>query len=171
MKFKMMSLVLATGLFFSCTTTRTTTSDNAAYNVQVPVGVKQNFSFNYPDATNVVWNQYDAATVPIDWELTGWTAMDANDFAVTFDMGAYKYTAWYDSNGQLVGSTYAVSDFSKLPYAITRLLQDKYKDYMIESAQREMWGSHSAYELKLSKGDSKVKLVVDNNGTVLKEKM
>lgn len=170
MKFKMMSLVLAAGLLFSCGTTHVATSDNAAYNVQVPVTVKHSFSFNYPDATNVVWNQYDVAAVPIDWEMTGWNTLTPSDYAVTFDMGAYKYYAWYNANGQLVGTTYAITDYTKLPYAISTLLQNQYKGYTLDSAQKEMWGSNSAYEIKLSQGDTKVKLLVDDKGTVLKQK-
>lgn len=170
MKFKMMSLVLATGLFFSCGTTRTSVSDNAAYNVTVPTTVKSGFAFNYPDATNVVWNKYDVAVVPIDWELTGWNTLGENDFAVTFDQGMNKYYAWYDANGNLIGTTYAVTDYTRLPTAVNMMIQNNYKGYTIDAVQREMWKSNVAYELKLSQGDNKVKLLVDNNGTVLKQK-
>jgi hypothetical protein len=173
MKLKIMSLVAAAGLFFaSCGTTYQSTSDNAAYNVTVSEGIRSNFYASYPDATNIVWNHYDAAQVPIDWEMTGWTVLDNDDYAVTFNMGGNNYYAWYDSNGNLIGSTYAISDYSKLPYAVNSLLQTNYKDYTIEAVQREMWGSKTAYELKLKgQGDSKIKLLVDSNGTILKEKL
>jgi hypothetical protein len=170
MKLKMMSLVLAAGLFFSCGTTYNATSDNAAYNVDVPLTIRSGFAVNYPDASNVVWNRYDAAIVPIDWEMTGWTALDTDDYAVSFDMGGSKYYAWYDSNGELVGTAYAVTDHTKLPGAVTTLLNNNYKGYTIDAIQREMWRSNTAYELKLSQGDKKIKLLVDSNGSVIKEK-
>jgi hypothetical protein len=172
MKVKIISLVAAASLFFaSCTTSYNSTTDNAAYNVNVPAGIRSDFAIAYPDATNVVWNAYDANSVPIDWELTGWNTLDASDYAVNFNMGGTNYYGWYDSDGNLVGTAYLVSDYTKLPGAVNTLLQDRYGSYTIETVQREMWGSKTAYEIKLKGGDdSKLKLLVDSNGMVLKEK-
>jgi hypothetical protein len=50
------------------------------------------------------------------------------------------------------------------------MLKDKYKDYTIESAQRESWKDQVGYELILVNGDTKTKVLVDANGNVLKEK-
>jgi hypothetical protein len=173
MKGKILSFVIATSLLAaSCGTTYNSTSDNAAYNVTVPTGIRSDFAVSYPDATNVVWNRYDAATVPIDWELTGWTVLDADDYVVTFNMAGDSYYGWYDSNGALVGTAYAITDYSRLPYAVNTLLKNNYKDYTIEAVQRESWKSQTAYELKLKKADdTKIKLLVDANGNVLKEKL
>jgi hypothetical protein len=166
-----MSLVAAAGLLFSCGTTYKSTSDNAAYNVTVPTDIISNFAVQYPDAKNIAWNSYDVNTVPIDWEMTGWTALYAQDYTVSFDMGSNKYYAWYDGNGNtLIGNAFAITDYSKLLYAINSLVQNSYKGYSIESVQRESWKSQTAYELKLVNGDSKVKLLVDSNGNILKEK-
>lgn len=165
----MMSLIAMVGLLVSCGTTYTSTSNNAAYNVTVPSGIQANFAAQYPDATNIVWNSYDANNVPIDWQMTEWSALDADDFVVTFNVGSNQYYGWYDNTGRLVGSAYAITDYSTLPYSVNRLLTDKYKDYTIESAQREMSGTQTAYEVKLKSGDNKVKLLVDSNGNVLKE--
>ncbi len=171
MKFKILSLAVAAALMVSsCGTTYKTTSDNAAYNVNVPANIRGDFAVQYPGATNIAWNKYDATTVPIDWELTDWTVLDADDYAVTFDMGTNKYNAWYDNNGILVGNSFAITDYSKLPYAVNTMVQNNYKGYTIESAQRESWKTQMAYELKLMNGDSKIKLLIDANGNVLKEK-
>lgn len=169
MKLKMMSLIVTVGLLVSCGTTYTSTSNNAAYNVTVPSNIQANFAAQYPDATNIVWNSYDANNVPVDWTMTDWTALDADDFVVTFNVGSNQYYGWYDANGRLVGTAYAITDYSRLPYAVNSMLQDKYKDYTIESAQSEMSGTQTAYEVKLKSGDSKVKILVDSNGNVLKE--
>jgi hypothetical protein len=169
-KLKLVSLVIATTLLVSCGTTYTSTSDNAAYNVNVPSNIKGNFAVQYPDATNIVWNSYDVATVPIDWEMTGWTQLDNNDYVVTFNVGSDQYYGWYDNSGTLVGTAYAITDYSKLPYAVNTMLQNSYKDYSIEGAQRESWGTQTAYEIKLKNGDMKTKLLVDAQGNVIKEK-
>lgn len=173
MKLKFLSLVAAAGLFVaSCGTTYQTTSDNAAYNVNVPMNIRGGFAASYPDATNVAWNSYDITTVPIDWELTGWNTLDADDYTVSFDMRGNKYYAWYDANGNLVGSAYAISDYTNLPYAVNTLLQQKYNTYTIDAVQREMWGSQTAYEIKLKGTDeSKIKLLVDSDGNIIKEKL
>ena len=169
MKLKMMSLIVMVGLLVSCGTTYNSTSNNAAYNVTVPSGIQANFAAQYPDATNIVWNSYDANNVPVDWTLTDRTALDKDDFVVTFNVGNNQYYGWYDANGRLVGSAYAITDYSMLPYSVNSMLQDKYKDYTIESAQREISGTQTAYEVKLKSGDNKVKLLVDSKGNVLKE--
>lgn len=173
MKLKILSLVAATALFFaSCGTTYETTSDNAAYNVNVPMNIRGSLSASYPDATDVVWNNYDINTVPIDWELTGWNTLDADDYAVTFNMGGNKYYAWYDANGNLVGSAYAINDYGRLPLAVSNLLRDKYTTYTIDGVQREMWRSQTAYEIKLKgSDDTTIKLLVDGNGNIIKEKL
>lgn len=172
MKRKFLSLVAAAGILFSsCGTTYQSTSDNAAYNVTVPTNIRSNFTIAYPDATAVVWNAYDVNTVPIDWELSGWNALGSDAYAVTFNMGSDQYYAWYDANGNLVGTTTVVSDYSKMPYAISTMLNDKYNGYTIDKVDREISGSKTNYEINLSQGDNKIKLLVDSNGNVLKEKM
>jgi hypothetical protein len=171
MKLKIISLVAAAGLFLaSCSTTYNSTSDNAAYNVNVPTGVRSSFAIAYPDATNVVWNAYDVNTVPIDWELTGWNTLGSDAYAVTFNMGPDQYYGWYDTNGNLIGTAVVVSDYTKMPYAVTNMIHDKYTGYNIDWVGREIVGSKTNYEVKLSQGDNKVKLLVDSNGNVLKEK-
>lgn len=173
MKLQFMSLFVAAGLFLaSCGTTYQSTTDNAAYNVEVPLTIRSSFAALYPDANNVSWNHYDVSAVPIDWELTGWPAMDANDYVVTFNMGNDQYHAWYDSDGTWIGSTYGFTDQSRLPLNVQQMIQSKYPGYTIVDIDKEMWKDQSAYEIKLKKDDdSKIKLLVDINGNVLKEKM
>ena len=167
---QIMSLVAAAALLItSCETTRTSTSNNAAYDL--PVSIRADFEAQYPTATNVTWMQYDATTTPIDWEMTGWEPLDANDYVVRFDLANDQYYAWYDSNGGWIGSAYVVHDYTKLPAAVHALLTNQFRDYTIENVQREMWSGKTAYEIKLKKtDDDKVKLLVDSNGMILKQK-
>lgn len=171
MKLRIVSLIAAAGILFaSCGTTYKSTSDNAAYNVSVPAGVRSDFVIAYPDATNVVWNAYDVNNVPIDWDLSGWNTLDNTAYVVTFNMGNDQYYGWYDANGNLIGTATAVTDYTKVPYVVTNMLHNKYNTYTIDSIEREMKGSTTNYEVKLTNGDNKVKLLVDSNGNVLKEK-
>lgn len=172
MKKGLLSVALAGLLFASCgTTSRTTTSDNAAYYVTVPQNIRTSFSIAYPDASNVAWNRYDAVTVPIDWEMAGWTVLDPSDYVVTFDQGKSKYYAWYDSDGTLVGTATAITDNTNLPGAVNSLLQKNFSDYEIVSIEKEMKNSQTAYEIKLKKtDDDKIKLLVDSDGKILKQK-
>jgi hypothetical protein len=168
MKLQIMSLLIATTIMVSCSTTQSSTSSNAAYG-NMPQSVRVDFERHYPDASNVLVTHYDAATLPIDWELTDWTALDANDYVVSFNMGSDQYYAWYDSDGTWIGTAYAMSS-SILPSDVTATLNSKFAGYAIDSIQKETWKDKTAYELKLDNGTNKVKLLVDAQGNILKQK-
>ena len=168
MKVKLLSLVVACTLIFSCGTTYTSTTSNAAYGL--PENIRTSFTALYPDATNVTYTQFDAATAPVDWELNGWTALDTKDYVVSFDMGGRKYYTWYDSDGSWIGTSTAVN-YTQLPSAVSNLLQNNYSAFTIESVQKESWKGGDAYEIKLKGTDeSKTKILVDTKGNILKEK-
>lgn len=176
MKNRLFSLAAVAALVFAaCDTPResgtlSTTSSNPAYST--PSNLQTTFTTQYPNATNVTWSAYDAATVPIDWEMTGWATLDASDHAVAFDMNGQRYYAWYDSDGTWVGSTYVVDDYTKLPAAVQSVINTKYSGYAIQKVHQEMWKDKMAYEIKLKKtDDDKVKLLVDSDGNILKEKL
>lgn len=139
--------------------------------VTVPEGTRTAFTTQYPTATNVVWANYDTqAELPIDWEMTGWTALDANDYLVRFDMDNENYYAWYDSDGNWVGSAYAMKDVTQLPEAVSKVINEKYAGYTVKSVNREFQKDKMAYEVELTKTDGKAKVLVDSNGTIIKEK-
>jgi hypothetical protein len=172
MKKHLFSAFAAAILLVACGTSRTSTmsstSNNAAYGA--PTVITSNFSTQYPGATNITWSSFDSRTAPVDWELNGWPALTSNDYMVTFDQYGNRYNAWYDASGNWVGSTSAVSNFGMLPGRITQMITNQYQGYTIESAHREMWKGNAAYEIKLRNYDNKLKLLVDENGTVLKQK-
>jgi hypothetical protein len=175
MKSKLLSAAMAVSvILFACgtpnDTTLSSTSSNPAYST--PNNVQTVFVAQYPNAANVVWSAYDVAVVPIDWEMTGWSALDANDHLVMFDMDGDRYYAWYDSDGTWIGSTYAISDFAKLPSAVQSVLNSKYNGYTIQKVHQESWKDRMAYEIKLKKtDDDKVKLLIDKDGNIIKEKL
>lgn len=171
MKLKILSLATAVVLLVSCggTHNATSTSANAAY-ADVPTTIQTSFTTQYPSAANVVWSGYDVALVPIDWELTDWPVLGSNDYMVRYDLDNSKYYSWYDANGNWVGTAYVVNDHNALPSAVTTTLNSQYPGYSITSLQRESWKDHMAYEIKMENGNNKVKLLVDDNGTIIKQK-
>jgi hypothetical protein len=168
MKLKMISLIAVVALLLSCGSTRTTTSTNNAF--AVPATVQTSFTTQYPTASNVVWSNYDVTTLPIDWDLTGWATLSPTDYTASFDMNGNKYYSWYDAGGNWIGSAYVVTNNSTLPTAVNTTITSKYPGYTIDKIQREFWKDHMAYEVQLKSGDNKVKLLIDENGTMLKEK-
>ncbi len=130
------------------------------------------FTTQYPNATNVVWTNYDATlTRPIDWDMAGWNTLDNDDYLVRFDMDNENYYAWYDSDGNWIGSSYVVKDHTQLPQAVTTAINNKYSGYTIDNVNREFQKDRMAYEVEMKKDDSKVKLLIDSDGNILKEKV
>ena len=114
MKLKTFIAVGAVALLTACGTPyRATDSDTFV----VSTTAQDAFVAQYPTSSNVVWSAYDANNVIVyDWDLAGWTTMDASDYVVRFDMDGENYYAWYDNDGTWVGTAYVVKDYTKLPH-------------------------------------------------------
>jgi hypothetical protein len=168
MKLRNFLIVATIAVFAACKSTYKATDTS----VSVPAGTQTAFTTQYPTATNVVWTSYDSLfVIPIDWELAGWTDLDADDYLVRFDMDNENYYAWYDSGGNWIGSAYVLKDHTQLPAAVNTAITNKYAGYSIRSINREFQKDRIAYEIEMKKDDSKVKLLVDPDGTIIKEKM
>jgi uncharacterized membrane protein YkoI len=156
----------------STTDTTVSATDTKSTTVTVPPGIQTAFTTQYPTAANVVWSNYDTmVVVPIDWELAGWADLDPDDYLVRFDMDNENYYAWYDSDGNWVGSAYVLKDHTKLPAAVNTVVTTKYAGYSITDINREFQKDRVAYEIEMKKDNSKVKLLVDADGNIIKEKM
>lgn len=167
-----LAALAACGTPYQATDTSTTdTGTTTTTTVVVPDATRTAFTTQYPTASNVVWTNYDAAaTLPIDWELSGWSTLDAQDHLVRFDMDNENYYAWYDSDGNWVGSAFVMKDYTQLPAAVNTVVTSKYSGYNITSVNREFQKDRVAYEIEMKKDDSKVKLLVDKDGNIIKEK-
>src|ERR1700745_3552874 len=132
MKLKILMLAASIAILASCGPSYRVT-DESTVGIDVPVVVKKSFTTAYPSATQVVWTMYDASVVPIDWDLTGWPAMDQSDYVVTFNMNNEKYYAYYDVNGDWIGTAYVITDYKSLPSGINTMIADKYAGYSITS--------------------------------------
>jgi len=169
MKLKTFVAVAAVVLFAACGTPYRAT-DTAV--VVAPDGTQQTFIAQYPTGSNAVWSRYDPNVVILnDWDLSGWQVLDANDYVVRFDMDNENYYAWYDSDGTWIGTAYVVRDHTSLPVAVNTTLTNQYPGHTISSINREFHRDRAAYEIVMKKdANTKVVLLVDNDGTVLKSK-
>jgi len=168
MKLRLILAVAAMGLFASCETTYKAT-DTAV--IVAPDGTQTAFTTRYPTATNVVWTYYDpAVVVPVDWDLAGWTVMDGSDYTVRFTMDNDDYYAFYDDAGNWVGTAYVVRDYNTIPVSITNMVHTSYPTYTISTVNRQFTSDKMLYEVELKNNDTKVKMLVDANGNIIKSK-
>lgn len=170
MKLKSFIAVAAIVMLAGCETTYQATDTGTLI---VPAETERIFVEQYPGSTNVVWSRYDPSVVILnDWELTGWQTMDASDYVVRFDVDNEPYYAWYDTDGTWIGTAYVVKDHTKLPVTVTNTLNTSYPSYTILSANREYYRDRMLYEVAVRKTDgSKVVMLVDGNGTIVKQKV
>jgi hypothetical protein len=169
MKLKGFLVVAATVLFASCGSPYRAT-DTSTVAITAPSGVESSFMAQYPTATDATWYNYDAAMVPIDWDLTGWPTLDNGDYLVRFNMSDENYYAWYDESGNWVGTVYSVKDYNSLPGPVTTMLNNQFPGYNISSLNREFQKDKMLYEIELKNSDTKVKLVTDGYGNIVKQK-
>ena len=168
MKLKIFIAMAVIALFTACSSTYRATDSG----VIISSDATKAFDLQYPTATNVVWSSYDPNVVILnDWELAGWTVIDADDYVVQFDMDNEKYHAWYDSNGEWIGSAIVVNDYTTLPTMVRDAINTKYPGYTISSVNKEFHKDRVAYEVVLRDGDTRQVALIDLNGIVIKSKM
>ena len=168
MKLKTLIAVAVITLFTACSSTYRATDTG----VVISTDASRAFDLQYPTATNVVWSSYDPNIMILnDWDLAGWTVIDADDYVAQFDMDNEKYYAWYDTNGEWIGTAYVVNDFTTLPAMVRSTIDTKYPGYSISKVNKEFQKDRIAYEIVLKDGDTKQVVLMDLNGVVLKSKM
>jgi hypothetical protein len=167
MKLKELLAVSAIAVIAACSSPYRATDTTV---VVAPASVQTAFTTQYPTATNAVWASYDATMVPIDWELTGWTTLDQGDYLVRFDMDNDYYYAWYDETGTWIGSAYVLRDISTLPAPITATINSQFAGYTVSSVNREFHKDRVLYEVEIKNSSNKVKMLVDGEGNIVKQK-
>jgi hypothetical protein len=136
-----------------------------------PEGVSAAFVTQYPTATHVVWSRYDPTIVSVvDWDLNGWQPLNDADYTVTFVQDNDEYYAWYDDSGEWIGTAYVVKDYHTIPVVINDKITTLYPSYTITSVNKEFQKNRVTYEVELKNSDTKVKLLMDSNGNILKER-
>ena len=168
MKLKTFLAVAVMAIFTACSSTYRATDTG----VVISPDATRAFELQYPSAANVVWSSYDPDVVIVnDWDMTGWTVLDADDYVVQFDVDNERHYAWYDSNGEWIGSAIVVNDYNTLPDMVRDAIRTKYPGYSISSVNKEFHRDRIAYEVVLRDGDTKQVALIDLNGVVLKSKM
>jgi len=168
MKLKIFIALAAIAFFTACSSTRYRATDTG---VLTPIETQQAFNNQYPYSTNIIWSTYDPSVLILnDWELTGWDAIDRDDYEVRFEMEGRKHYAWYDQNGNWIGTVYEVKDFTTLPAFVTRTIIKEYPNFTITNVNREIYKDGTAYEVLLKNADTRMVLLMDINGTILKYK-
>lgn len=168
MKLKTFLAVAVIAIFTACSSTYRATDTG----VVISPDATRAFELQYPNAANVVWTNYDPDVIILnDWDMTGWTVLDEDDYVVQFDIDNERHYAWYDSNGEWVGSAIVVNDYNTLPNMVRDAIRTKYPGYSISSVNKEFHKDRIAYEVVLRDGDTKQVALIDLNGLVLKSKM
>jgi len=152
------------------TNTSTTEYQQTTRTVEAPPATRTSFETKYPKATSVTWTYYEPAVTPIDWEWSGWTVMDTSDYTASFTMDGSDYWVWYDESGDWVGTVSTVTDHSSLPAAVNNTIKAQFAGYTIVSVDKENDKNRTAYEIELDKAGDKMKVLIDENGNVLKKK-
>lgn len=135
---------------------------------EVPQPIVVNFKKKYPSAMEVQWLRYD----PLDTLYIGdMPVTDTNYYYSEYKMddGSF-YTTWWDPTGEWVKTSTVMTGNPKLPDAVNKAINDNYPGYTIEKASKENDKNMEMYEVKLKKGDDKVKIKYLPNGEVFKIK-
>lgn len=149
----------------STATVTTSTTDNAK--VEAPAAAKTSFESKYQGATNVRWQYHRPDLYKFEWDWSGWPALDESDYAVNYNWNGADYWAWYDQDGNWIGTVTNVSDHSSLPAAVNKTVQAQFAGKTIESIDMENDKDKTAYEIKFNDGS---KALIDANGNIMKKK-
>lgn len=146
------------------------TNNSAKANITVPEKVKTEFKTKYPKATNETWNRYDPNyDYSYDWDMTGWPKMDTSYYTVNYDYDGGDYWVFYTPNWEWMSTVEPVKS-TEVPDAVNKTLNAKYKNYTVESVNKENDKNREAYEIKLMNGQDKMKVLIDSKGNVMKAK-
>lgn len=132
---------------------------------EVPAPIKTTFTKKYPKAEKIEWTRY----VPVEEDY--YFIPDTTYYYVRYNANGSDYTTWYNSLGDWIKtSTPIIGGSDKLPAAVNKMLAADYAGYEIDEVSKENDKNMEMYEVKLRKGDDKVKLKVLPNGEIAKKK-
>jgi len=138
--------------------------------VEVTPVIKTKFTEKYPAATKVEWTKYDAqAPIIIDWELTGWPQPDSMDYIANYNIDNADYWTWYTPEGDWV-ATVSTINVANVPDAVNKTLRSQFEGYTVTSVNKENDKNRTAYEIKMEKGEDKMKALIDEKGNIMKKK-
>ena len=172
MKQKALVVVAAILFFAACKTTSTYRASDTAGVVVTTTASETAFLAQYPNASNVVWTYYDPVLItPIDWQLTGWRALDANARMVHFNQDNGNYYVLYDRFGYRVASAQVLTDFTVIPSAVNEVLTLRYPAYTVTGLSRVTMTNNMAYEVEMKKMFYTARILIDDSGNVIDQRL
>ncbi len=138
--------------------------------VEVDPVIQTKFVEKYPTASNVQWVRYrDAPVTDNDWDITDWYTVDTMDYAARYVVDNKEYWSYFTPKGEWI-STYSDIQSSEVPAALNKTLLNQFPEYKITFVNKENYKNKTAYKVKLENGDNKMKVVMDENGNIMKQK-
>jgi hypothetical protein len=137
--------------------------------VEVPVATKTHFEAKYPQASNVVWTRYEVFPSNLEWDWYGWPALDTNDYVAYWGTTDNPYWVWYDQDGNWIGAVETIN-VSSVPAAVNKKLNTEFTGYTVNTVNKENDKNRVAYEISMTKGNDKLKVLIDEKGNVMKKK-
>ena len=143
--------------------TTATTGTATITDADVPAEVKTTFTAKYPKAQSTTWTRYQ----PVADD-----GLDMNEtyYYVRFNNDGSDYINWYNMKGEWVKTSTLVSNESDLPSPVNKYIKDNYSGYTVEEINKENDKDRDVYEIKLNKGDEKLKIKVTPQGEIVKMK-
>lgn len=125
----------------------------AAGTENAPEKVQNAFKEKFPTATNVKWEKENDK----EWEAE-------------FKIAGKAYSANFSAEGTWMETEYEIA-VKDLPANVKAILNDQFKDYEIEEAERVETPTFKGYEVEIEKGEITMEVMLDDAGKVLKKKM
>jgi len=98
-----------------------------------------------------------------------WEKENATEFEVEFTFNAKSYSANFTADGTWKETEYKIKS-TELPSDVKSTITKEYVGYTISKAEVVESPSGSFYEVRLTKEDLKVELVIDKSGKIIKKK-
>ncbi len=129
----------------------------------VPKDIKLSFDKKYPAIKKAEWSRY----TPSEED-----DMDRNTdyYFVRFNNNGEDYIDWYNTRGEWVKTSTTLKLDAKLPEPVSNYIMDNYEGYTVEEINKENDKDMDMYEVKLNKGDKKVKFKILPDGQIFKKK-
>ena len=114
----------------------------------VPASVKNAFSKEYAQATDVEWEK------------------DMENYKVEFDLNKMENEVWYSGSGAVVKKEQDITE-AELPQTVRDAVKSGYADYTLDDIEKVWQNNATIYELELEKGNEDIHLIFDANGKLI----
>jgi len=146
-KIAMKSLKVILGTFLACTMLAFSSGE------KVPQKVKEAFAKKFPMAKKIKWDKENST----EWE-------------VEFKMHKVAYSANFLENGTWKETEHKIK-VKEIPNVVKTALMTAFPGYDIEAAEISETQEGKVYEIEIEKGETKMEVVLDPSGTIVKKEV